>query len=91
MARVLDPVQTAVRTASRIEEARPIVRALTKELELIEVRQPQAAKFIEDMATRLAVDPDPIMTEKQIEWLRNLSTQYVGDIPSVEPKVSWKR
>lgn len=91
MARVLDPAQTAVRTASRIEEARPIVRALTRELERIEVRQPQAAKFIEDMATRLAVDPDPIMTEKQIEWLRNLAMHYVGDIPSVTPAVTWKR
>lgn len=91
MARVIDPVQTPIRTASRIEEARPIVRGLAEKLERIERSQPRAAEFIEQMAMTLAVDTDPLVTEKQLEWLRKLALDYIGDIPSSERKVSWRR
>lgn len=65
--------------------------ALTKILERIEKGQPRAAEFIEQMATTLAVDSDPLVTEKQLEWLRRLAVDYLGDIPGMERKVSWKR
>ena len=90
MGRRLDPKQAVVRTTGRVIEARPIVAALARELNTIELRNQKAGTFIEQMARSLAVEQDPLVTEKQLEWLRNLAEQFLGGIPEKKRSVAWK-
>lgn len=97
MAKVFDPQRPRVTTATRIIEARKILAMLAEHdvADKIKNVYPRGSEFIEGMAVRLAIDSDPIVTEKQLEFLRGLCERNVGHLPEDEdPKrvrEGWKK
>jgi len=78
MTRMFDPTRRAVEGVGRKLTATKLVKELASEVERIEPRDPKSAQFIEDIAGRLAVDPEAFVTDKQLLWLQNLHDRWCG-------------
>ncbi len=87
----ISPVGAALNTASRVSKALPIIKELAPLAGKIRHSYPKGAEFIEDIATRLATEKDPYVTEKQLEFLRGLAERNLGHIPGEARKVVWKK
>jgi hypothetical protein len=76
---MFNPLCKQLDAVQRIQEARKLVREIVDQLPALKLWSDSAGKFVEDMAAKLAVERDPVVTEKQLNWLVRLGEKFGSD------------
>lgn len=77
--RIFNPLCKQLDAAQRIEQARKLVREIVDQLPALKLWSDTAGQFVEDMAAKLAVERNPVVTEKQLNWLVRLGEKFGSD------------